>query len=111
MSLDRKRTPIQRRELALMVRELDEFESWMKLFERTNALVPPGWNVAHLDARCTPEKTRLTIRLDADVVKWYRHLGRGWHNRMNQILRSYMRARISKLIEEPGDRDLKDEPI
>lgn len=41
----------------------------------------------------TPEnKERLTVRFDADMVKWFKHQGRGYQTRMNAVLRSYYEA-------------------
>jgi uncharacterized protein (DUF4415 family) len=37
-------------------------------------------------------KGTMTIRLDADVLEWFRKQGRGYQTRINAILRSYMRA-------------------
>ena len=55
--------------------------------------------------------TTLTMALDADMVKWFRVLGRGCQPRMNAILRAYMHAVISKEIEQKGDRDWRGEVI
>jgi len=38
-------------------------------------------------------KEAITIRLDADVVEWFRGKGKGYQTRINAILRSYMHAR------------------
>lgn len=38
----------------------------------------------------TPQrKVHTGIRLDADVLEWYRSQGKGWQTRMNAVLRSY----------------------
>jgi uncharacterized protein (DUF4415 family) len=37
-------------------------------------------------------KETMTIRIDADVLEWFRKQGRGYQTRINAILRSYMRA-------------------
>ena len=37
-------------------------------------------------------KETITIRLDADVLEWFRKQGKGYQTRINAILRSYMRA-------------------
>lgn len=43
-------------------------------------------------------KTLFSLRLDPDVLAWYRGLGRGYQARMNAVLRAYMehRAREGK---------------
>lgn len=35
-------------------------------------------------------KTRVTIRLDADVVEWLKEQGKGYQTRVNRILRAAM---------------------
>lgn len=37
-------------------------------------------------------KTPLTVRLDADVVKWFKAQGKGYQTRMNAVLRSFYEA-------------------
>lgn len=39
-----------------------------------------------------PAKEQLTIRLDGDVLKWLRSTGRGYHTRINRILRAAMES-------------------
>ncbi len=35
------------------------------------------------------KKTSVTIRLDEDMVKWFRKQGKGWQTKMNWVLRLY----------------------
>ena len=37
-------------------------------------------------------KQQLTVRLDRDVVDWFKAQGRGYQTRMNAVLRSYVEA-------------------
>ena len=39
-----------------------------------------------------PAKQQLTIRLDADVLRWLKAHGRGYQTRINRILRAAMEA-------------------
>ena len=39
-----------------------------------------------------PVKKPITIRLDADVLEWFRSLGPGYQTRINRLLRRYMKA-------------------
>ena len=39
-----------------------------------------------------PAKQQLTIRLDADVLKWLKAHGRGYQTRINRILRAAMKS-------------------
>jgi len=38
-------------------------------------------------------KEQLTIRLDSDVLEWYRRQGPGYQTRNNALLRAYMQER------------------
>jgi hypothetical protein len=46
-------------------------------------------------------KTKLNLALDADMVTWFRALGRGYQPRMNAVLRAYMHAVIAKEVDAP----------
>ena len=37
-------------------------------------------------------KKQLTLRLDPDVVDYFKHLGKGYQSTMNYVLRRYMEA-------------------
>jgi uncharacterized protein (DUF4415 family) len=37
-----------------------------------------------------PRKEQLTIRVDSDVLEWYRKQGPGYQTRINALLRAYM---------------------
>jgi uncharacterized protein (DUF4415 family) len=37
-----------------------------------------------------PKKEAITIRVDSDVLGWFKKQGRGYQTRMNQVLRRYM---------------------
>jgi uncharacterized protein (DUF4415 family) len=45
-----------------------------------------------LQAGLPEPKRQLTLRLDADVVEWFRSRGPGYQTRMNAVLRSYVEA-------------------
>ncbi len=41
-------------------------------------------------------KKQLTLRLDADVLEWFRAQGRGYQTKINALLRAYMDAHQSR---------------
>jgi len=41
---------------------------------------------------CIPAKVATSIRVDGDVIEWFRSHGKGWQTRMNGVLRSYAKA-------------------
>jgi uncharacterized protein (DUF4415 family) len=38
-------------------------------------------------------KDRITMRLDQDVLSWFKKQGRGYQTRINAVLRTYMEAK------------------
>lgn len=39
-----------------------------------------------------PGKAQITLRLDKDVLEWFRHQGAGYQTRINAILKAYKEA-------------------
>lgn len=37
-----------------------------------------------------PKKSQITLRLDSDVLDWFKGTGKGYHTRINMLLRAYM---------------------
>lgn len=63
------------------------------------------WEIDYLDIPETDEdfwsnaeiifptkKVHLSIRLDEDIVTWFKQFGRGYQTRINSILRSYVQS-------------------
>jgi len=46
-------------------------------------------------------KERVTMRLDKEVLDWFRKGGKGYQTRMNAVLRAYMEARTSSSEKRP----------
>jgi uncharacterized protein (DUF4415 family) len=108
---DRKRTKSEARSYAELISDLHELDLWHHQNQLKQSLIPEGWYDLDETAPCTRRKTKLTVSLDTDLVRWYRNLGNGYSTRINAILRLYMLAVISKEIERKGDRDWKGDPI
>jgi uncharacterized protein (DUF4415 family) len=51
------------------------------------AMAQQGLNVA-------PKKTLLSLRIDSDVIEWFRSQGAGYQSRINALLRAYMEAHL-----------------
>lgn len=43
-----------------------------------------------------PVKKPVTIRLDSDVLDWFKEQGQGYQTRINHLLRKYMEAHQSR---------------
>ena len=39
-----------------------------------------------------PKKSLLSLRVDSDVIDWFKSQGAGYQSRMNALLRAYMEA-------------------
>ena len=37
-----------------------------------------------------PKKSQVTLRIDADVLEWFKGTGKGYQTRINTLLRTYM---------------------
>lgn len=57
------------------------------------SLGPDAWANAELVLPKTKPKQQLTLRIDQDVVDWFRAQGEGYQSRMNAVLRAYVNAR------------------
>jgi uncharacterized protein (DUF4415 family) len=49
-------------------------------------------SVVRRGLKSIPRKAQLTIRVDQDVLTWFRKQGRGYQTRINALLRAYMDA-------------------
>jgi len=66
---------------------------------------PDDWHSLEDKYPDRPKRTRITARFDEDVVKFFKRSGAGYQAKMNEVLRTYMFARLSKYVEADGDRN------
>lgn len=59
--------------------------------------VPPDWHLAAEAVMPTPKRL-LSLRLDAEVIDWFRQQGPGYQTRMNAVLRAF----IDQATKRPG---------
>ncbi len=80
-----RRLPIHlRRELKAVENLPDEQIDTSEMPELKDA----DWE-RRVDGYYRPLKASVTMRLDADVLAWFKRQGRGYQTRINQILRQY----------------------
>jgi uncharacterized protein (DUF4415 family) len=48
--------------------------------------------IARQGLPATPRKAAISLRLDAEVLDWFKARGRGYQTRINAVLRAYMEA-------------------
>ena len=63
----------------------------------TQGRIPEDWHAIAREAEA-PGKVRVTIRLDSDVVRFFKAQGANWQPRLNRVLRAWMHARLAGLI-------------
>lgn len=68
---------------ATMVRDGDAPKWTPEMFART---------VARKGLKPVTKKALLSLRIDADVIEWFKSQGAGYQSRMNALLRAYMDA-------------------
>jgi len=66
-----------------IVRDRDAPEWTPEMFARA---------VARKGLKSVPKKALLSLRIDSDVIEWFRLQGAGYQSRMNALLRAYMEA-------------------
>lgn len=75
----------------------DLTESWL------DRSLPEGWNGLDTAQPLGPGQEKVTLRLDADMVKWFRRLGPGYGRRMNRVLRIYWLSLMAGRIKSHWD--------
>ncbi len=60
------------------------------------ATTPEQWRDAQQGLFYRPLKQQLTLRIDADVVAWFKGQGKGYQTRINEILRQAMVREIGQ---------------
>lgn len=55
---------------------------------------PEEWRDAVTGRFYRPIKQQLTLRIDADVVDWFKKQGRGYQTRINELLRDAMMKEV-----------------
>ena len=91
-------------QLAAMRRRGESRTDWARLDATTQAELEasiaadpddvheaPQWDQAVLGL--PPRKEHINIRVDADVLEWFRQTGRGYQTRMNNVLRAFVESR------------------
>ncbi len=64
--------------------------------------IPEDWR--HVAQRAPDARgAKITIRLDEDVLKFFRLMGVNYQGRINQVLRAFMLARLAKVVPGPEE--------
>jgi outer membrane murein-binding lipoprotein Lpp len=79
---------------------LRELESDLRWGLNDSLRIPTGWGEL-LREPSVPQKRKLTLRLDEDVIAFFRAMGVGHLTRMNRVLRAFMLTRLAGVASGP----------
>ena len=74
-----------------------------RLAEEEDGPLPAGWE-SGVEIGLPTRKRDVHIRLDGDVLDWFRAHGPGYQTRINVVLRAFVRARERVERDEPEPR-------
>lgn len=98
----RKQTDFAFHQLGQVLRDLETDLRW-KL--DGSVRIPAEWHQI-AQSRQQPAKAKVTLRLDEDVIRFYRSMGRGHLTRMNAVLRAFMLARLAEVVKAEAEYHL-----
>ncbi len=90
-------SPKQRTELAALARLPDKAIDTHDIPELTN------WEHAEIGKFYRPRKQIVTMRLDADIVSWFKARSRKYQTAVNQVLRDYVMSGGRRSTARPSN--------
>jgi uncharacterized protein (DUF4415 family) len=83
-----------------------------RLAERDEGALPDDWE-SKVIVGLPPPKQDIHIRLDRDVLEWFKRYGRGYQTRINALLRAFVqtRARVDRNSAVRGRRPRVRKPV
>lgn len=91
----KKQTDFAFHQLGQVLRDLETDLRW-KL--DGSVRIPAEWHQI-AQGRQEPAKAKVTLRIDADVIAFFRSMGQGHLTRMNAVLRAFMLARLAEVVK------------
>jgi uncharacterized protein (DUF4415 family) len=90
-------------ELAAMIARGEDRTDWDKVKRTTSAeieaqakvdgdLAAEGWQQTAIMG-LPPKKEPVNLRIDSDVLDWFRQSGKGYQTRINNVLRAFVTSR------------------
>lgn len=68
--------------------------------------LPDEWNeIAYESGGRASNRVKITMRVDADVVKFFKALDGSYQEKMNRVLKSFVHARLAKMVSGPDTSD------
>lgn len=104
-----KMTPKQKSQYTDFVNQMRDTILVFRNPALVKSLMPSEWR--DLARHEMPKKERVTLRIDADVLRFFRKLGNGYQAELNGVLRAFMLARLAEVLgpREEAEIDAVDE--
>jgi len=93
-----KMSRLQREHFGYMMDVLEQLEWDLHLPVISQRRIPAEWHEI-AQTRHPRRKKKVTLWVEEDVIRFFRKMGTGYTTRMNDVLVSYMHARLAGLIE------------
>ncbi|MGJ8546362.1 MAG: BrnA antitoxin family protein [Sulfitobacter sp.] len=84
--------------------ELEQLQNEMQR-DWIDKSLPADWSGLDFLDPVTPPRKRVTLRLDEDMVRWFRRLGPGYGARINRVLRVYYTSVMAGYVSAYPDDD------
>ncbi|MFZ1467700.1 MAG: BrnA antitoxin family protein [Paracoccaceae bacterium] len=97
MSGLRRQTPKQRMLTSYMAEVMERLEWDLHNTIELTGRIPEEWHEI-AKARPLAPQVKVNLRLEADVVRFFKSMGEGYGSRINDVLKSYMYARLTGLL-------------
>ena len=68
-------------------------ESWIS--REIGHHIPDAWHTLEHDVDVEPKKQKVTLYLDAPVVRYFRGMGNGYQERINRLLSTWMNMKVA----------------
>ena len=92
-----------------MVDAMRRFEYDMHNAIAMNGRVPTAWH--SLATNRESLKAKICFSVDQDVLKWFKSMGPRYQPRMNDVLRSFMHAKLLGLLQGDETLDMFRDPL
>ncbi len=102
----RKRNPKEKKHSSLMADALRKLE-----FDVLSAVIdanglPEDWQQIVSDPEDTMVRDKITMRLDRDIVRFFKAMGPGYQIKMARVLRAWVHGRLAKVVAGPDTTDI-----
>jgi uncharacterized protein (DUF4415 family) len=97
---------VERRHTSLMADALRKLECDVLNTVIEAEGLPEGWATIAQEAPNVGPRDRVTMRMDRDVIRFFKAMGPGYQERICNVLRAFVHGRLAKVIDGPDTTDI-----